>query len=447
MSFLKIFVVEDDDITAKMYKYHLSLNPDNDVEYFTSGKEFLNNLYKSPDIVTLDYYLPGERCEMILDKILKYNSELPVIIVSGQQDVSTAVELLKKGAYDYVEKGENTKDRLWNVINNIREQKKLVKRVINLQAEVEEKYSLSYSLDGESPAIKKIIPLIEKASRSSLIVSISGETGTGKEKVAKAIHYNSSRKNKPFVAINVAAIPGELIESELFGHEKGAFTGAISRKAGKFEEAQDGTIFLDEIGDMNPMMQAKLLRVLQEQELTRIGGNQVISLDVRVIVSTHKSLAQEVEKGNFREDLFYRLLGIPIHLQPLRERANDVIILANIFIREYCKSNNIKPIKKLTTAAINKLLPHDFPGNIRELKAIVELGIVMSDGREIDDEHIQIRYSRFLNELISTETTLEEYNKLIVQQYLIKYNNKVREVAKKLGIGKSTIYRMFPKNK
>lgn len=445
MSLLKIFVVEDEEITAKMYKYHLSLNPDNDVEYFTSGKDFLNNLYKSPDIVTLDYYLPGESCEMILDKILKYNSELPVIIVSGQQDVSTAVELLKKGAYDYVEKDENTKDRLWNIINNIRGQKTLVKRVVNLQAEVEEKYKLSNSLDGESPAIKKVVPLIEKASRSSLIVSNSGETGTGKEKVAKAIHYNSNRKDKPFIAINVAAIPGELIESELFGHEKGAFTGAISRKAGKFEEAQGGTIFLDEIGDMNPMMQAKLLRVLQEQELTRVGGNQIISLDVRVIVSTHKDLTQEVEKGNFREDLYYRLLGIPIHLQPLRERGNDVIILANIFIKDYCKANNIKPIKKLTSGSINKLMTHDFPGNVRELKAIVELGIVMSDEKEIDEKHLQIKYSSFFNELISTEMTLEEYNKLIVQQYLIKYNHKVREVAKKLGIGKSTIYRMFPK--
>lgn len=445
MNLLKIFIVEDDEITAKMYRYHLSLNPDNEVEVFSSGKEFLKNIYKAPDIVTLDYYLPDEKCEKIFKEIKNFNADLPVIIVSGQKDVSTAVELLKKGAYDYVEKDKNTKDRLWNIINKIRNQKQLENRLTSLQAEVETKYSLSDAIDGNSEAVKKIIPLIAKAAKSNIVVSITGETGTGKEKVAKAIHYNSNKKDKPFVAINVAAIPSELIESELFGHEKGAFTGAIARKEGKFLEAQNGTLFLDEIGDMNPMMQVKLLRVIQEQEITRLGGNKTIKLNVRVIVATHKDLYKEVEKGNFREDLYYRLLGIPIHIKPLRERGNDIIILANIFIEEYCKANNI-PTKKLSAAAINKLMSHTFPGNIRELKAIVELATVMTDENEILDEHIQIRHTNYFSQLTDQERTLEEYNKMIIQKYLEKYNNKVRKVAGILGIGKSTIYRMLKEN-
>ncbi len=235
---------------------------------------------------------------------------------------------MKLGAYDYISKDHETKERLLNSINNARNRTSLIKEIDHLKKEISEKYEFEKSIIGTSPAIKRTFALLEKAVQTNISVSISGETGTGKELVAKAIHYNSKRKNKPFVAVNIAAIPRDLIESELFGHEKGAFTGAITRRIGKFEEAEGGTIFLDEIGEMDPNLQAKLLRVLQEREVTRIGGNQVIKLDVRIVAATHKDLAEEVKNGRFREDLYYRLLGLPIHLPPLRERGTDVLLIA-----------------------------------------------------------------------------------------------------------------------
>lgn len=445
MSVLKVFIVEDDQFTAAMLRHHLSLNPDNDVEVFHNGKACLENLYRKPDVICLDYFLPGETGEVILNKIRAKNPDLPVIIVSGQEDVSTAIRLLKDGAYDYIVKDENVKDKLWNLVNHIRNRENLTRQLNVLQEEVEKKYNFSSTIIGESDVLKKIFPLVEKASMSDIVVSITGETGTGKEVVAKSIHYNSNRKAKPFVAVNVAAIPSELIESELFGHEKGAFTGAINRRAGKFEEAQGGTIFLDEIGDMDLNMQVKLLRVLQEQQVTRVGSNVPVDLNSRVIIATHKNLHEEMTAGRFREDLYYRLLGISITLPPLRERGNDVLILANHFIKSYCKKQNIAT-KKLSKEAIDKLVSHNYPGNIRELKSIAELAVVMSNDPVIKEDDIQIRYSNFFNELVSEEMTLEEYNIRIVNYFLKRYGNKVRVVADKLGIGKTTLYRMLSEN-
>ncbi len=446
MSIFRIFIVEDDLAFAKTMQYHLSLNPDNEVEVFLKGKDCIANLHKNPDIITLDYSLQGETGKDILEKIKKYNKDIPVIMVSGQQEINVAVDLLKLGAYDYVVKDFDTRDRLWNIINHVRNHHQLVQRVDDLQQEVETKYNFEKSIIGNSANLKRVFGLIEKASQSNIVVSITGETGSGKEMVAKAIHYNSQRKSKPFVAVNVAAIPSELIESELFGHEKGSFTGAMNKRIGKFEEAQGGTIFLDEIGDMDMMMQTKLLRVLQEQEVTKVGSNVAVKLNVRVITATHRNLQDEVKKGTFREDLYYRLLGIPIFMPPLRERENDFILLSTFFIKEFCTKNKIKQ-KKLAPESTNKLLNYHFPGNVRELKAIIELAIVLSDTDIIEPEHIQIQYSSLQSELLSKELTLEEYDKLIIKHFLEKNNNKVRVVANKLGIGKSTIYRLFQNEK
>ncbi len=443
---LKIFIADDDQATARLLQYHLSLNPDNDAETFSNGKALLAQMHRKPDVITLDYYMNGETGAEILSQIRKVNAEVPVIIISGQQDINTAVGLLKQGAWDYIVKDDNMKDRLWNIINHIRNHDSLMRHVSMLQEEVETKYEFSKSIIGESPAIRKVFPMMQKAAASDIVVSVNGETGTGKEMVAKAIHFNSARKNKPFVAVNVAAIPHELIESELFGHEKGAFTGAVGRRAGKFEEAGEGTIFLDEIGDMDMVMQAKLLRVLQEQEVTRVGGNDVIKVKARVIIATHRNLADEVDKGNFREDLYYRLLGIPIYLPPLRERGNDVAILANFFVKEYAKKTGTKA-PKISPEAINRLTSHVWPGNIRELKAVMELAVVMTDSGIITPEHLQIRFQNFMSELLSKEMKLEEYERAILIHYLKRYNNRVRKVASVLGIGKSTIYRLFPGKK
>src|SRR6186713_556792 len=384
---VKIFVVEDDPAYTKFLKYVLGLNPDYEVEYYTTGKDCVANLYKNPAIITLDYSLPDAGGEKVLGQIRSHDPNINVIIVSAQEKIHTAVELLKSGAYDYISKDHETKERLINSINNARNKSSLIKEIDYLKKEISEKYEFEKSIIGTSPAIKRVFSLLEKAVQTNISVSISGETGTGKELVAKAIHYNSKRKSKPFVAVNIAAIPRELIESELFGHEKGAFTGALTRRIGKFEEAEGGTIFLDEIGEMDPSLQAKLLRVLQEREVTRIGANQVVKLDVRILAATHKDLAEEAKAGRFREDLYYRLLGLPIHLPPLRERATDVIMIAKHFLDNFAKENQL-PKFKITQEAQQKLLQYPFPGNIRELKSMVELAAVMTEDKEIRAQDI-----------------------------------------------------------
>jgi DNA-binding NtrC family response regulator len=437
---MKIFVVEDDPAYTKFLQYVLSLDPDFEIETFPTGKDFINALHKRPQVVTLDYTLPDMPGEKVLKAIREFDPDISVIVVSAQEKIGTAVELLKSGAYDYIIKDEEAKDRILNSIKNARNKNSLIREIGKLKQEISTKYDFEKSIIGSSPSIKKIFSLLEKAISSQITVSITGETGTGKELVAKAVHYNSKRKNKSFVAVNIAAIPSELIESELFGHEKGAFTGAANRRIGKFEEAEGGTIFLDEIGEMDLNLQAKLLRVLQEKELTRIGSNQVIKLDVRVIVATHRNLSESVKAGKFREDLYYRLLGLPIHLPPLRERGQDIIVLARHFLDTYSKENGIQKFK-ISIEAQNKLLQYSFPGNVRELKSVMELSAVMADEQEILPEHINFNSVIGEDALLLKEMTLQEYTYRIIRSYLNKYDNNVLEVAKRLDIGKSSIYR------
>jgi DNA-binding NtrC family response regulator len=437
---IKIFVVEDDPAYTKFLKYVLGLNPDYDVEFYTTGKDCVANLYKNPAIITLDYSLPDAGGEQILGQIRSHDPNINVIIVSAQEKIHTAVELLKSGAYDYISKDHETKERLLNSINNARNKSSLIKEIDHLKKEISEKYEFEKSIIGTSPAIRRTFALLEKAVQTNISVSISGETGTGKELVAKAIHYNSKRKNKPFVAVNIAAIPRELIESELFGHEKGAFTGALTRRIGKFEEAEGGTIFLDEIGEMDPNLQAKLLRVLQEREVTRIGGNQVIKLDVRIVAATHKDLAEEVKGGGFREDLYYRLLGLPIHLPPLRERGNDVILIAKYYLDQFANENQMRKFK-ITPEAQEKLLQYPFPGNIRELKSIIELSAVMAEEQEIRVQDISFNSTARMESFLYQEMTMNEFMFRIIRHFLNKYDNNVLEVARKLDIGKSSLYR------
>jgi DNA-binding NtrC family response regulator len=436
----KIFVIEDDPTYRKFLEYVLSLNPDFEVSTFENGKSFIESLDKNPSLVTLDYSLPDIKGEDVLSYIKKYNPDIPVIVISAQEKIGTAVSLLKLGAFDYIVKDDETKDKLLNTINNARRNISLITEIVSLRREISEKYEFSKSIIGNSKAIKDVFKLLEKAVSTNITVSIDGETGTGKELVAKAIHYNSARKNKKFVAVNIAAIPKELIESELFGHEKGAFTGAASRRLGRFEDANRGTIFLDEIGEMDINLQAKLLRVLQEKEISRIGGNEVIKLDVRVIVATHKDLPEEVSKGNFREDLFYRLLGLPVHLPPLRERDNDIILIAKSLLRNFCKENRIPEIQ-ISVAAQEKLMQYSFPGNVRELKSIIELAAVMCNGESINSDDLKFGNLARLEKLLTEELTLRELNIKVIKYYLEKYDSNVKLVADKLGIGKSSIYR------
>jgi len=442
MDTFKIFIVEDDKIFSKRLQYELSLNPDFDIHVFFDGKSLIKNLPEEPDMITLDYHLPDCNGGEVLEKIMSYNSEIPVLIVSAQQDVLTAVDLLKNGAYDYLVKDQDMIKRLRNIISNIREKVFLQRKVKHLEQQLTEKFHFSNLIKGKSAAMIKVFQLMEKALHTKISVSVTGETGTGKELVAKAIHFNSTRKKGPFVAINVSAIPSELIESEMFGFEKGAFTGAVAQRRGKFEEANKGTLFLDEIGDMDMNMQTKLLRVLQEEEFSRIGSNKVIKTDCRIMVATHKNLALEVKNGHFREDLYYRLLGLPIELPPLRYRDQDVVLLSKHFIKSFCQSNEM-PLKELSPSAIKKLNKYEFPGNVRELKAIIELALVLSTDKQIMDHDINFNSSVGLDDLFNKEMTLKEYNQKIVEYYLKKNNDDIKIVAEKLDIGKSTIYRMM----
>ncbi|HPE55242.1 MAG TPA: sigma-54 dependent transcriptional regulator [Bacteroidales bacterium] len=445
MNSFKIFIVEDDPLYGEMLKYHLSLNPDNEVIKFETGSACLKNLHQNPSLISLDYSLPDISGFDVIKKVKEYNSDIPVVVVSGQEDVATAVRLLKDGAYDYFVKDEDTKERLWNTIKNIKERNELKEEINVLKEEIGKKYEFKNIIKGNSPAIQQIFGLIDKATQTNITVSIYGETGTGKELVAKAIHYNSPRVKYTFVPINVTAIPSELIESELFGHEKGSFTGANSRKIGKFEVANRGTIFLDEIGEMDLNMQAKLLRVIQEKELYRVGGTQPVKFDARVIVATNRNLAKEVEKGNFREDLYYRLLGLPIEIPPLRYRGNDILILAKFFVDDFCKENKM-PKLSIAQNAQEKLLKYPFPGNVRELKAVMELSCVLTNSGVIEEEHITFNSTNAKSDFLLEEDTLTGYVRKIVKYYLQKYNNNVMVVAKKLDIGKSTIYRMLKNN-
>ncbi len=437
---VKIFVVEDDPVYLKLLQYVAELNPDHVVKTFSTGKDVLDHLHENPAIITLDYSLPDTTGEEVLKSIKAYNADIPVIVVSSQESINTAVELLKHGAYDYITKDNETRDRLLNSLNNAKKHDSLTKEVIHLREEVGQKYEFDNSIIGESPAIQKIFRLLAKAVKTNITVSITGETGTGKEVVAKAIHYNSDRKNKPFVAVNIAGIPENLIESELFGHEKGAFTGALARRKGKFEEANTGTIFLDEIGEMDISLQAKLLRALQEREVTRIGGNEVVKFETRVIVATHRNLAEEVKAGNFREDLYYRLLGIPIELPPLRDRGKDILLIATHFLNSFAKENKMGNVK-LSKEAQSKLMNYPFPGNVRELKSIIELAAVMCDDNAIEAEDITFNALQKEGQFLLEEMTLRDYTFKIIKHFLDKYDNNVLLVADKLDIGKSSIYR------
>jgi two-component system response regulator AtoC len=437
-----VFVVDDDNFYSDKLQYHLTLNPDVTVTKYSNAREFLKHMDMNPDAVMLDSSLPDMSGINVLKKIKEYNSSIPVVMISDEHDIQAAIALLKEGAYDYVLKDDDTQGRVWNIIKNIRDNKGVKKETPELKRQLKRKFDFSANIIGRSSSMNKVFAMIERAVKSNITVSITGATGTGKEVVAKSIHYNSLRAKKPFVAVNITAIPSELVESELFGHEKGSFTGANARRIGKFEEAGEGTIFLDEIGEMSINMQSKLLRVLQERELTRVGDNGTVKIKCRVLSATHKDMAEEVRNGNFREDLYYRLLGLPINLPPLRERGSDTLLLARYFINEYAEENNVMR-HKLTKSAEDMLMNYSWPGNIRELKAVIELGCVMTDSREIGLEHITFNRAGSTDSLLQNEMSLEEYKNRIVKFFLDKYNNDVIDVAERLNIGRSTIYRML----
>ena len=435
----KIFIVDDNNMFLKvMYKF-LSQNEKFDVHAISTGRECINRLNEKPDIISLDYTLPDYNGREIFEKVTEITPQTNVIIVSGQNDINTAIELLKLGAYDYIVKGVDTRDKILIAIEKIIEKIELIDENARLKQAITKEFNFKNLIKGNSKAIENMFTLMAKAAQTNINVSIYGETGTGKELVAKGIHYNSKRSNMPFVPVNISSIPDTLIESELFGYEKGAFTGADSNKPGRIEQADGGTLFLDEIAEMNLNTQAKLLRVLQERELTRLGSNKIIKFDIRIIIATHRNLSEQVNKGLFREDLYFRLLGLTIELPPLRDRGNDIVLLAKHFVNDFCDDNDL-PYKKITPEAQDKLMQYPFPGNVRELKALMELSCVLSDGDTIEASHININPLSLRQNILSQEKTLQEYNEEIILYFINKYKN-VREVARRLDVGKSTLYR------
>lgn len=378
----KIFIIDDDEIYRNVIKASLEQNDLYDITVFDNGEDFFKNIHLAPDVVIIDYNLPGMSGLEILKKIKEHDQDIGTVVLSGQDKVEVVVEAYNSGADNYIIKNEKVAFELNHCLKNLSRKANLQKEVKELREEVinRNKYQ---SIIGESKPILQVLRLIQKVENSKLITLITGESGTGKEVIASAIHYNSNRSRRPFVPVNMAAIPVDLIESELFGHEKGAFTGANYKRIGKFEEANEGTIFLDEIGEMPMDLQAKLLRVLQDNKISRVGSNKEIKLDIRVVAATNKNLAERVKEGKFREDLMYRLQGFLIHLAPLRERGNDVLLLARYFLDAFCKANNMAP-KTITNHAAEELLKYNWPGNVRELKSVIERAVLLTDNEKID---------------------------------------------------------------
>ncbi len=440
----KIFIAEDDEVYTKLLAYKLSLNPSFEVKSFTTGKALIAALEENPSVITLDHFLP-DMTGLDLLKIIKTRlPETQVILLSGQEEITVAVDYMQSGAYDYITKDAASLDKLWHIVHQAKDKQVLQTEVSHLRQEVSNKYNFQQSIIGASEKMQPVFETLKKTANSSITVCLTGETGTGKELVAKAIHFNSTRKSAPFIGINVAAIPKELIESELFGYEKGAFTGAEKLRIGKFEEASNGTLFLDEIAEMDWYMQAKLLRALQEREITRIGSNKPISFDVRIIIASHKDLLSEVKAGRFREDLFYRLLGINIALPPLRERGNDILLLAKKFLTQFCSENKL-PKATLSANALKKLLAYSFPGNIRELKSVIEVAIVLSENGVITEQ--DLHFSQISTETTPHQLTLEEHAIAIIQKELNTLNGNVLKTSQRLAVGKSTIYRYIKEGK
>lgn len=406
-----------------------------------SGEEGLATFAREDfDLVLLDVWLPGVDGLGVLERLRSVGGSPPIVLISGHGTVETAVKATRLGAYDFLEKPLSL-ERVLLTVNHALADHKLREEVRNLR----EHLSLEEMLLGESDAMKRLEQQIESAAPSGSRVLITGENGCGKEVVARTLHRHSRRADAAFIDVNCAAIPEELIESELFGHRKGAFTGAIDERKGKFELADRGTLFLDEIGDMSLRTQAKVLRVLQEQKFQKVGGQQTISVDVRVIAATNKSLDVEIANGTFREDLYFRLNVIPIHVPPLRERGDDVSLLAGHFLRRFAAETGRKP-KRLAPSAAALLRNYSWPGNVRELRNLIERLTILVPGEIIERDAIELGGGRAGSRMtVRSDMTLrearEEFEKEFILGRLREYSGNVSRTADALGVERSNLYR------
>ncbi len=449
-----VYIVDDEPAISKLLTYWVRDKWKYDVEVFNNAEDLLRNLNSKPDLILLDIMLPGLDGLETLRKVKQIDENLPVIILSAQGSIEVAVESLRYGAYDYFPKPID-QQRLEPAIKNAIKSYDLTKEIQNLRDNVKKEYSFDniISADGK---MQNVFKLVSKVLNNDITVLIYGESGTGKELIARAIHYNGKRKDKPFIVVNCASIPRELLESELFGHEKGSFTGAHQRKLGKFELANEGTIFLDEIGELEMLLQAKLLRVIQQKEFERVGGTELIKTDVRIISATNRDLKNAVENREFREDLYYRLNSFPIVIPPLRQRRGDILVLAQHFLDTLSKKLN-KEIKGFSKKALKFLYDYSWPGNIREMENTIERCLIISDNNVIDVDdlppHIKAANNSNnveLNGALFSDDTIIPFEKL--KEEAIKHALKITkgnivEAAKKLQLGRATIYRLMEKYK
>jgi len=441
-----IFIIEPDEEYARRISYFIGRNPDFEIVTFSTGRECLDNLKRQPALITTDYDLPDLTCKELMAELRSKEINIPVVVISDQQNVSNAVGAIREGASEYYDKEELGMDEILSCINGLVKSGKSTTRLKTgfILGEEPERDDLSKTVLGESNVMQRVYKMMQKACLSDVPVSVYGPTGSGKELIAKAIHNHSSFKKGPFVVVNCNAIARELAESELFGHKKGAFTGASADRVGKFEEANNGTIFLDEIGDLEMSIQAKLLRVLEAKEIIKVGSSEKIKLNCRVLIASSKDLRTEIKRGNFRDDLFYRLLGLSIKIPPLRERGGDIMLLTKRFLKMTCKKNK-KELLKLSEGTVNALNSYPWQGNVRELKTVIERAVLMCESDTITTKDLEFETLTPTDQFFAQEHTMEEYKYKIFHLYLQKFNNNVDTVAKKLKIGRATAFRMLKK--
>ncbi|MCG3147413.1 MAG: Regulatory protein AtoC [Verrucomicrobiae bacterium] len=396
------------------------------------------------DVLLTDLKMPGDDGMKLLRRASSLGSPPVSIMMTAYGSIDNAVEAMKAGAYHYVTKPVNL-DELEIVIARALKSRQIEAENVNLHEQLDQKFGLE-NIIGQSPAMLSMFDTVRQVAASRATVLVTGETGTGKELVAHAIHNLSPRKAGPFVAVHAAALPTALLESELFGHERGAFTGAVERRAGRFELADGGTIFLDEVGELEPAMQVKLLRVLEERRFERLGGTKTIEVDVRVVTATNRNLKNLVTEGKFRDDLFYRLSVVTVNLPPLRERREDIPLLINAFVRQ-CSEENEKPVREMTQEAVNMLMAYDWPGNVRELRNTIEQMVVLARGDRLTlrDVPLPIRAGADLTKIAvvrpGVTMTVEEAERQLIVQALKDTGGNRTHAADKIGMSRRTLHR------
>jgi DNA-binding NtrC family response regulator len=448
----RILIADDEPLTLELIVERLQ-EEGYEVEVVSGGHDAIEASKRSSfKVVLTDLSMPDMSGMQVLEHFAKHSPETLVIVLTGFGTIETAVEAMRRGAYDYLSKPANL-DEIVLTLKRAIEHKDLKEENVALRSQIMEQHRIE-RLIGQSAPMHHLYRIVKRVAKTDSTVLITGESGTGKELIANAIHYQSTRRDMPFVPINCGAIPEELLESELFGHEKGAFTGAFKERRGRFELANKGTIFLDEIGEMSPKLQVKLLRFIQEMKFQRVGGSRTVEVDVRILAATNKDLERAVAESEFREDLFYRLNVIPIHVPPLREREGDIAILIQHFLKQHCLKKTI-PQKQMSAAAIESLVQYDWPGNVRELQNVIERLVILTDTDEIQlydlpkrmqaVQPIEARHTDLGVDGINLKETLDDLENRLILDALQRAGGVKNKAAKLLGLNRTTLIEKMKK--